>query len=266
MPSPIWPYQTTGESYLPPVIFLHGFMGSGTDWLPIAKNLATQYYGILPDLPGHGWNTDFPLTQPINFDTVADGLRQLIEYLNLAPVTLVGYSMGGRIALYTAIQFPERIASLVLEGANPGLADEEDRQARATLDDQRAEQLQAEGIDTFVDTWYAMDLFRTLHTDPARLDAMKSRRKKNDPRWAAKIIRDLSPGRQPPLWDRLHTLAMPTLLLAGALDTKYTALMNRMGQSIPRSEVTIVPNAGHNVHVEQPEAFSQLLTNFLQSK
>ena len=266
MPSPIWPYQTTGESYLPPVIFLHGFMGSGADWLPIAENLAAHYYGILPDLPGHGWNTDFPITQPVTFDTVAAGLRQLIEQLNLAPVTLVGYSMGGRIALYTAIQFPERIASLVLEGANPGLADEQDRQARAALDNQRAEQLRTEGIDTFVDKWYAMDLFRTLHTNPERLNAMKSCRKKNDPSWAAKIISELSPGRQPPLWDQLDSLTTPSLLLAGALDTNYTALMSRMGQSIPHATVEIVPDAGHNIHVEQPEIFTQMLANFLQCK
>ena len=95
MPTPVWPYQTIGESYLPPIIFLHGFMGSGDDWRPVAEKLASNFFCILPDLPGHGWNRDLSLSQPLDFETVTEGLQQLIDRLKLAPVNVAGYSMGG---------------------------------------------------------------------------------------------------------------------------------------------------------------------------
>ena len=263
MALPIWPYQTIGDSYRPALIFLHGFMGAGSDWSSIAKTLADQFYCILPDLPGHGWNTDFPLTHPLDFATVADGLQQLIDRLGLAQVHLAGYSLGGRIALYTAICFPQLITTLVIESANPGLEAEPARLSRAALDDQRAEQIMADGMDAFVEQWYQLELFRSLQTQPELLDAIKVRRKKNDPRWAAKIIRELSPGRQPSLWDRLDSLPMPTLLLAGALDPTYTTMVTQMGQKIAQATIEIVPDAGHNIHLEQPEKFSRIMRSFL---
>lgn len=263
MALPIWPYQTIGDSYRPAIIFLHGFMGAGADWLSVAKNLADYFYCILPDLPGHGWNTGFPLTHPLDFATVADGLRQLIDRLGLAQVHLVGYSLGGRIALYTAICFPQLLTTLVIESANPGLETEPARLSRAALDDQRAEQIIADGMDTFVEQWYQLDLFRSLQTQPELLETIKVRRKKNDPRWTAKIIQELSPGRQPPLWDRLDSLPMPTLLLAGALDQTYTAMVTRMAQKMTGATIEIVPDAGHNIHLEQPEKVSQIMRAFL---
>lgn len=266
MALPIWPYQTIGDSYRPAIIFLHGFMGAGADWLSTAKNLADYFYCILPDLPGHGWNTGFPLTHPLDFETAADGLRQLIDRLSLTQTHLVGYSLGGRIALYTAICYPQLISTLVIESANPGLETESARRSRAALDDQRAEQILAEGLDAFVEQWYQLDLFRSLQTQPELLDSIKVRRKKNDPRWTAKIIRELSPGRQPPLWDRLDGLSMPTLLLAGALDPAYTAVVTQMGQKFRQATIEIMPDAGHNIHLEQPENFSQIIREFLQKK
>jgi len=118
-------------------------------------------------------------------------------------------------------------------------------------------------MDAFVEQWYQLELFRSLQTQPELLDSIKVRRKKNDPRWAAKIIRELSPGRQPSLWDRLDSLPMPTLLLAGALDPTYTTMVTQMGQKIAQATIEIVPDAGHNIHLEQPETFSRIMRSFL---
>ena len=93
---------------------------------------------------------------------------------------------------------------------------------------------------------------------------MKTKRKENNANWAAKIISDLSPGRQPLLWQNLPNLSMPVLLVAGALDKKYTALVTEMAQKIPQATVEIVAGAGHNVHAEKPQQFAELVINFLR--
>ncbi len=258
-----WPYQTLGNSKNPPIVFLHGFMGSGADWLSIAEGLAGNYFCLLPDLPGHGHNTDLPFSESLNFDVVVNGFRRWLKQHGLKQIDLVGYSMGGRIALYAATQFPERIKTLVVESANPGLVDTQARRARATADDERAETLLQAGIDAFVEQWYELGLFSSLKQYPNLLEQTKINRKQNDPRWAAKIIGELSPGRQPPLWNQLKTLPMPVLLLAGALDSKYSSLMAKMGEKIPNATFEVIPNAGHNVHLERAEHFVEILADFL---
>ncbi len=254
-----------GDSRLSPLVFLHGFLGSGSDWLSVARQFSHQFFCILPDLPGHGENVELPLSEPVNFDKIVAGLNYLLDELELERVNLLGYSMGGRIALYFSTKFPHRVEHLILEGANPGIADERSRLARATLDDQRAEQLRNLGIDTFVDRWYQMMLFGTLKKHPQILEQLKIRRKQNDARWAAKIISELSPGRQPSLWHRLGQLPMPVLLLAGQLDEKYADLMGQMAAKIPQAILEIVPGAGHNVHLEAPQPFIKGVEQFLQN-
>jgi 2-succinyl-6-hydroxy-2,4-cyclohexadiene-1-carboxylate synthase len=238
-------------------------MGTNADWLPIAERCADRFFCLMPDLPGHGNNTNFPITQPLNFEFVVTGLNLLLEQLDLDRVSLTGYSMGGRLALYAAIKFPKKITALILESANPGLVEEQARQERAEVDDKRAETLLKIGIESFVDHWYQLGLFSSLKKHPPLFDEIKSRRKQNEARWLAKIISQLSPGRQPPLWDKLGLLPMPVLLVAGALDQKYAKLMARMGANIPKAKVEIIPDAGHNTHLEQPKRFAELLTTFL---
>lgn len=262
MSAQIWPCRVEGKASQPGVVFLHGFMGSGADWLPVAKRLADQFYCLMPDLPGHGHNLDRPRTQRLTFDLIAEELCRLLDQLDAGRVNLVGYSMGGRLALYAALRYPKRFRKLVLEGANPGIKDSHIRRERAAVDDRRAERLLRQGIDTFVEEWYDMDLFRTLHQVPSLLSQVKAQRKTNHPEWAAKVIRELSPGRQPPLSDNLDGLSMPVMLVAGALDAKYSVLVTKMGQKIPQATVAIVPDAGHNVHLEQPARFVELAATF----
>lgn len=257
----IWPYQTLANSAYPPIVFLHGFLGRGSDWLPIARQLPA--YGFMPDLPGHGDNTHLPLSTPLTFDTLADGFMRWLDHLKLKAINLVGYSMGGRLALYTAIKFPARINALVLESANPGLAEPQTRRARAKLDDERAQTLRQAGMSAFVDRWYGMELFSSLKQQPALFEQTTVARKQNDPRWAAKVIAELSPGRQPSLWERLDDLPMPVLLMAGALDTKYIELTKKMGSLIPGATFKIIPHAGHNIHLEQPDVFTAALQSQL---
>jgi 2-succinyl-6-hydroxy-2,4-cyclohexadiene-1-carboxylate synthase len=261
-----WPFHSIGKNTNPPLLFLHGFMGRGADWLPIAGHCADQFYCLLPDLPGHGHNLNLPSSQPLDFELMADGVDRLISQLKLDAVHLVGYSMGGRIALYTALKYPHRIKSLILEGASPGIQADQARHERAALDDQHALRLQTEGMAAFIEAWYNMPLFQSLHHYPQLLHQVKQQRKQNDPDWMAKIISELSPGRQPPLWSQLGALAMPVLLMAGALDQKYSKMAGAMAEQIPKAAVKIIPASGHNVHLERPAEFARLVTTFLSSE
>jgi len=195
---------------------------------------------------------------------VVEGLNDFLEQLKLDNVALVGYSMGGRIALYAALRFPHKITSLVLESSNPGVVDEPARRVRAETDDRHAEALLSEGIDAFVERWYEMNLFHTLKRYPQLFKETKEKRKKNNAQWAAKIISELSPGRQPSLWEDLDTLSIPVMLMAGALDSKYSEMVTAMKPRIPEATVEIMPDVGHNIHLEKPHQFAQLVTDFLQ--
>lgn len=260
----MWPYQTVGFRHNPPLLFLHGFLGSGDDWRPIARQFAADFYCLLPDLPGHGrFAPPIPPATPLTFAGLADDLIHWLDELQLAKVHLVGYSMGGRVGLFTAVHHPHRFASLVLEGASPGLNDEQARQERARLDDERAADLLTVGIETFVTQWYEMALFRTLKQQPTLLARTLEKRKQNNGRWMAKVISDLSPGRQPPLWNHLAHLPLPVLLLAGDLDPTYSQLIQQMQSLMPQAVAKTIPHSGHNVHLENPQQFVQLLNTFL---
>lgn len=259
MPSPL---LTLGPPSLPPLCFLHGFLGAGKDWAWVAEAFQDDFYCLLPDLPGHGQNP-LPETLPLHFDTLNQELLAHMDTLGLSKIHLVGYSMGGRAALYFAVHHPERVASLTLESASPGITDPEERRARAAEDDRRADALLSGGIESFVEHWYTLPLFRSLENHPEVRAQIIARRKANHPAWVAQVVRDLSPGRQPAVWDQLPRLEMPVLLLVGALDEKYVAVNQQMAARLPSARLEIVPGAGHTVHLEQPAQFISSLRGFL---
>lgn len=253
-----------GAPAQPALVCLHGFLGRGADWLRIAKILARERACFMPDLPGHGANTRLPLDAPLHFDALNAGLLALLDALELPQTHLLGYSMGGRAALYFAAHHPERVTSLTLESASPGIADPDERRARAAEDDRRAASILNRGLAAFVEHWYSLPLFRSLEAHPLLRAEIVARRKVNHPGWAAKAIRELSPGRQPPVWNRLSNLKMPVLLVAGSLDEKYVRLGQQMAARLPRARLEVVPAAGHAVHLEQPARFARLLREFLK--
>ena len=245
------------------LVFLHGFLGSGKSWRNVTAALQENYYCVTPDLPGHGENTRLDMHAPLDFDSVSDWLAGLLNQLPVSKICLAGYSLGGRIALHFAIRHPERIHSLILESASPGLADESERARRLAEDSARAEFILKEGMSAFVEQWYEMPLFASLKKHPQTLSAIKEAAKTNDPRWMAKVIRDLSPGLQTPLWDSLATLSVPVLLMAGAKDEKYVQVIRNMEGKIPNAQSILAPQAGHNIHAEQPETYIRLINDFL---
>ena len=173
--------------------------------------------------------------------------------------TYVGYSQGGRLCLQLALDRPEVVHKLVLVSASPGIADAAERAVRRDADERLAREIERGGVDAFLERWLAQPLFATLPRERSGID---ERKRVNTIEHLTYQLRVLGQGVQPSNWDRLGELAMPVLLIAGELDTKYVAVAKRMAEQIADARVEIVPGAGHACHLEQPEHVAQLLASF----
>lgn len=254
-----------GDSRNLPLLFLHGFLGSGRDWFGVAESLAREYFCVLVDLPGHGktrlrWQ---PGDDPFRF-----GGRKLLAVLDTLQIdqsVLLGYSMGGRMALATLLSYPDRFSALILESAHPGLEDEAERKTRSQWEEEICERLGREEFPIFLNRWYAMAIFRSLQKNPPQLAAIIERRMQNRPEWPAAVFSGFGLSRQPNFWPQLVKITVPVLLIAGDLDPKYCAITSRMHRLIPQSHLVIIQNAGHMVHEEKEKTFTLEVKKFLRS-
>ncbi len=193
------------------------------------------------------------------FDGAVDRITATLDAMRITLAALIGYSMGGRLALALALAHPARWRALVLESSSPGIADPQERAVRCREDERWAARLKTEPIEAVVRAWYTQPLFASLARDAPLLARVVAARATNDPREMARALRGLGPGRQPSLWERLPDLRVPTLLLAGAEDTRYQEITARMRDMCPSARRMIVPGAGHNIHLEHPDAFLEAL-------
>jgi 2-succinyl-6-hydroxy-2,4-cyclohexadiene-1-carboxylate synthase len=257
-----WPHLTWGNPHHPPLLMLHGFLGSSYDWHGIAKKLSHNYFCIAPDLPGHGEHTHRALDETLNLTRAASELIVWLKAENWTPLIGLGYSLGGRVLLNVAVHNPAQFHALILEGTNPGIDHLDERAARLKWDQANAKKLLLNGIQLFIDDWYDLEIFKSLHRDPDFLSRTKASRLENDSDWMAKLVVDFSPGNNPSLWDQLDRLTMPTLVLAGELDAKYRLLSQEIIKKLT-GEIQLIEDAGHNTHLEKPEEFLSVIDTFL---
>jgi len=247
-----------------PVIMLHGFTGSTEIWRPLINKLEQAFRVITIDLPGHGQTDAPPETTRYRMELVADDLAGLLDRLQATPAHWLGYSMGGRLALYLACRLPQLVRSLILESASPGIIDPYERKARVEQDASLAQRIEREGIARFVDHWQSIPLFDTQKRLPEEIrSALRSQRLKNSAAGLANSLRGMGTGAQPELWSELGSLKMPVLLITGEDDRKFTSINRRMAAAISGSRLETVPNTGHTVHLESADLYGDLVLNFL---
>jgi 2-succinyl-6-hydroxy-2,4-cyclohexadiene-1-carboxylate synthase len=220
-------------------VFVAGFTQTPASWDPVIEWL---------DAPAH------VSTPADDRDFVATAAA-----LDVGPGDYVGYSMGGRLCLQLALDRPDVVQRLALVSASPGIADAVDRAARVEADEALAQSIERDGVDAFLERWVAQPLFATLPRERAGLD---ERRAGHTVRSLAHQLRALGQGVQPSNWERLELLAVPVLLIVGALDTKYVGIAHRMGETIPDARVEVIAGVGHACHLEHPERVAQLLTSW----
>jgi 2-succinyl-6-hydroxy-2,4-cyclohexadiene-1-carboxylate synthase len=234
----------------PTVVLLHGFTNTGASWQPVIRALGERYRAIAPDIRGHG---SASATRPVTLEAVIADVAGQTEQ----PFTLVGYSMGGRIALHAALALPGRVERLVLIGASPGLHDPEERDGRRDAEERLAEQIEQSDIESFARGWAQTPILAGLPAELAQ--EVHQDRLKNTPHGLAAALRGLGTGALPSRWDELQNLAMPVTLAAGERDAKFRAIAGEMAAKIPESVVRTIPAAGHAAHVEGPESVAGLI-------
>lgn len=236
------------------VTCLHGFSQHGSSWDELAALADGGRRWLLPDLGAP------------TLDAAVAEVLELWENERIDRSHLVGYSQGGRLALYIACAHPERLLTLTVIGAHAGLEGPA-REARRREDLALADRIEREGVDWFAGYWAARPIFQGLaRRGPAFLEQLDRERRRNDAAQLAAGLRGLGPGATPPFWKRLHAITAPTLLVAGAEDRLYVAHAERLARAIPRSRVEIVSRAGHAVHMEQPEATARLVGHHLSTR
>lgn len=250
----------------PPLLLLHGFTGSAAAWGEQLATLAQLRHVVAPNLIGHGQSSAPADPSRYTMERCVADLLSILDQLEVRQFDLLGYSMGGRVAMHLALTAPQRVRSLILESAAPGIADPAERAARVASDNLLATQIEIQGLSWFSSYWAGLALFASQRRLPPQvLAAQRERRLSQRPEGLANSLRGMGAGRQASLWGRLGELSMPTLLIAGALDPKYVAISQAMAAQITQAQLGIVQDAGHTVHLEQPTAFAELVVGFLAS-
>ncbi len=253
-------YFVAGDG--PAVTLLHGFTQSGRSWREIISRMPEGWKWVVPDLRGHG-ETQTRHDAPCSMEACTADLEMLWDELGVERTHLVGYSMGGRLALHVAARRPERVASLLTIGAHAGL-EEDARAGRRQSDEALAERIEHDGVEAFVNYWGALPLFAALERrGPAYVAEVRAERLQNHAAGLACSLRGMGAGVMEPLWDELGHLSVPCTFVAGQLDHGYVASARRLAATVPKGRSEIVPRAGHAVHQERPDAFARVLANHL---
>jgi 2-succinyl-6-hydroxy-2,4-cyclohexadiene-1-carboxylate synthase len=259
-------YSLVKNSHQPVILFLHGFMGTIDEFDLAIELLGDDFSYLTLDLPGHGKTQVLGGDELYKIEHTAQGIINLLDKLEIEKCFLVGYSMGGRLALYLSLHFPERFIKVVLESASPGLPTSADRLARIKTDYQITRKLirmleQSEFRD-FLNYWYSQPIFGNLQQHP-EYQRMLELRLENNPLMLGKSLQFMGTGYQPSLWEEIKENQLPLLLLVGQYDEKFIKINMAMFHRTTLAEIKTINQAGHNIHLEQTFAFVESLREFL---
>ena len=248
-----------------PVIVLHGFTGSARAMDPLTERLAARLPAriIGPDLVGHGRSEVPDDLDLYRVEAMAGQIAGLADALDCETFHLVGYSMGGRVALTLGCTASPRLRSLTLIGASAGIGRPEQRHQRAQTDSARAERILAD-FPAFVDDWMADPLFSgQAALGEAHLRAARDQRLASNPQGLARSLKAGGTGAMAPLHGLLGRCDTPTQLLVGAHDAKFCVIAEQLAAGLPRAGVARIDGAGHAAHIEQPDAAAVATAGFI---
>lgn len=248
----------------PVLVFLHGFLGSLKDWDYHISQLKDKFRCISIDLPGHGRSIKLEFEDCYNFKVGSASIIDILDSNNVDKCVLVGYSMGGRLALFLAVEYPDRFKGLVIESASPGLKSEKERNKRYRDDLKLANGLSSSTLELFLQRWYDQPIFSSLKNHPDFTDLMNTRMR-NNPTELARLLRNMSIGCQPDLWSKWESIKIPSLLIAGEYDRKFIGILSEMERCSTYSRMKIIADSGHNIHFENKNTYSKTLKKFLES-
>lgn len=244
------------------IVMLHGFLGSSADYSLFLSELSKSYYSIAFDLPGHGKST-FLSKEAYLIDNTILILHSQLQDLGVNKIHLIGYSMGGRVALSLANAFPEMIASLTLISSTAGLKTEQERQQRIENDARIIDKIKTMDMTDFLHFWYSQQIFSF---SSERINSILSQRLMNNKSEVIKSLRFAGTGMMTPLWDNLQNLNFPILLLSGEKDKKFVRICEEMHKLLPDSRNIVVQNSSHNLLLDTPVETLNLITKFINER
>lgn len=256
--------ETCGEGF--PLLLLHGFTGDASTWSPFCEHWGKHSRMIMPDLIGHGKTEAPESADRYKIELAACDLRAILDELAIEQVDLLGYSMGGRLAITFTILYPERVRKLILESTSPGLATEEERASRREHDAKLAAFIKEKGIAEFVDYWEKIPLFSTMDSLSSEVKyKIRKQRLSHTARGLAASLIGMGTGAQPSWWGKLNQISQNVLLLTGEKDKKFCRIAEQMKKELKNSTMVTVNQSGHMIHVEETEKFGTIVKEFLQN-
>ncbi len=242
------------------VLLLHGFLSDMDSMKTVGNHLKSHFNVLNVDLPGFG-KTQSP--EAYTMDDISHSLASLLEELEMEAVHILGYSMGGRVAVSFLVNHPGMVQSAVLESASPGISDPTERRERFLIDQKRAEEISYD-YTSFVDGWEKMGLFSTQDSlDSKAKERQRENRLAQDPSGAADSLIKYGSGIQQSYWDDLKDVNPPVLLVCGGRDEKFVTINREMQKLLHDVQFEIVPEAGHNIHMEAADKFGIIILEFL---
>lgn len=246
-------WQGDHHSPKPVLVWLHGFLGSAADWLPVQAAFS-DWPQLSIDLPGHGGSQ---AQQTRGFETLSASLNATLRFHRVQRYWLIGYSLGGRVAMYHACRHTlPGLAGLIVEGGHYGFELAEQRHARLAGDVSWASRFRQQPLQSTLEAWYQQPVFSDL-TASQRANLVRLRL--NNHRAAlAEMLLATSLSQQPWLLPELYQLTVPLHYFCGEQDSKFQLLAAQA--SLP---CVVIPAAGHNAHRANPAVFANRLAERL---
>lgn len=243
-----------GQPGLPWLVFMHGFSGDSREWQPVGERLK-DYPRLYVDLPGHGRSDAVTVS---DFPQVRQALRDALNSYNILNYWLIGYSLGGRIAMNWACEVADPgLGGIIVEGGHPGLTDAAARAARWLADSDWAARFHQQPLAEVFDAWYRQPVFADI-TPQARRELVALRQGNNGPA-LARMLLATSLAVQPNYRQALRVLSVPFHFLCGEKDAKFGAIAAELA-----APYHLIHAAGHNAHRETPDRVAHCLAHILR--
>ncbi len=249
------------------LVFLHGFLGNSTDWQDIINKLSEVTHCYAIDLPGHGKSEHIFLDENNGFAQVDSLLQHTLKQHHIEKYILVGYSLGGRLAMYHASNQIKKhitgLCGLIIESSHYGLADEQLKDDRWLRDTHWAKRLEHAPLSQSISHWYKQGVFSSLSV--AQKQQLIDSKQAICRRGVAHMLRSTSLAKQQYLIHDIEKISFPVYYLYGNKDDKYQQIAKQLKGYAGNVNLHGFDAAGHNVHFEQPKAFAKLIKNLYQT-
>ena len=258
--------QVEGKPENPVLVFLHGFLGNSHDWTDTIRHLRDDYYCVSIDLPGHGQSTSCIPPLQDGFTYCHRLIKSTLNTLQVKKYTLLGYSLGGRIALdYARTQHDASLQGLILESCHSGLTTAQDKNKRFQQDQNWAKRLASQSIAQSLAQWYEQAVFSDMSA--AQKDSVIKLRGQNLGVCVAAMLLATSLCRQTdalPFLQRNNASKPPIYYAVGEKDKKFKALAGKLAEQTD-IKVSKFNGAGHNIHQQYPLQYAQFIRQCLST-